>query len=75
MSIWAKLFGSESSSDVGPRSEYWKCPKCGGILKKGFGNLPVGVKIVGTAKCGGCGAELNQADVYAGKFDVQLKKP
>jgi len=53
------------------KSVYWKCPKCGGMLRKGpwamLGN------VVGVATCSNCGANLDQSDVYAGKYDVEEK--
>jgi rRNA maturation protein Nop10 len=51
-----------------PKSDYWKCPKCGGVLRKGVG--AVFAATIGTATCGGCGAKFSQSDVYGGKYDV-----
>jgi transcription elongation factor Elf1 len=52
-------------------SDYWKCPKCGAILKKGLaGVISRYASVSGTATCGECGAKFSQQDVYDGKYDV-----
>jgi hypothetical protein len=54
-------------------SEYWKCPNCKGILKKGLvGVFGTGTPIVGTATCSNCGAIFSQQEVYNGKYDVDI---
>jgi len=53
------------------KSNYWKCPKCGGILQKGAGAMFA--ETIGVATCGGCGAKFSQSDVYGGKYDVEEK--
>jgi hypothetical protein len=51
------------------KSDYWKCPKCGGVLQKGAGAMFA--QTIGVATCGGCGATFSQSDVYGGKYDVE----
>lgn len=58
------------------RSEYWRCPHCQGILKKGMSWLVDELQKRGgefgggTATCTGCGNTVSQVDVYSGKYDV-----
>jgi hypothetical protein len=51
------------------KSEYWKCPRCGGILQKGAGAMFA--QVIGTATCAGCGTKFSQSDIYGGKYDVE----
>lgn len=51
-------------------TDYWQCPKCGGVLEKGFGSLFK--KVIGTATCGGCGTQFAQNEIYSGKYDVEV---
>lgn len=57
-------------------SEYWQCPKCRSLLKKG-GNLP-GMELLRTAvifrsgNCPNCGAEFPPEDIYEGRYDVEV---
>jgi hypothetical protein len=50
-------------------SEYWQCPKCTGILEKGFQGAAA---VIGTATCSHCGAQYSQMEVYDGKWDVEV---
>jgi hypothetical protein len=56
-------------------SDRWQCPNCKAVLQKGSANLfrarALGTTFHGTATCGACGASVSQADVYAGKYDIQ----
>jgi ankyrin repeat protein len=61
--------GDETQPAHAFKSDYWKCPKCGGILQKGVGRMFA--ETIGIATCGGCGAKFNQSDVYGGKYDVE----
>lgn len=52
-------------------SQLWKCPGCGEVLAKGLSGVvsPEAI-VVGTATCGACGMEVQQSDVYGGRYDV-----
>ncbi len=65
------LLASTARENTDSKSDYWKCPRCGVLLRKGFGALLAGAEVRGLATCGRCGAEFSQSDVYAGKYDVQ----
>ena len=58
--------------------DFWKCPKCGTVLKKSAPWIEDVIKsggtIAGTATCGICNARFSQYDVYNGKYDVGEKK-
>lgn len=57
-------------------SEYWQCPRCASLLKKG-GCLP-GMELCSTVisfrsgNCPNCGAEFPPKDIYEGLYDVEV---
>ena len=59
----------KSAISTPSKSDYWNCPKCGGLLQKGVGAMFA--ETIGVATCGGCGAKFSQSDVYGGKYDVE----
>ena len=50
-------------------SKYWQCPKCTGVLEKGFHGAAI---VIGAATCSYCGAQYSQGEVYDGKWDVEI---
>jgi ankyrin repeat protein len=69
----ASLVRPEPSRSVEGKSDYWKCPKCSSVLKKGFADALAGATVVGSATCAKCGARFDQSAVYGGEFDVGRK--
>ena len=62
MTFWKKLFGRPSTNEQ--NSPYWKCPKCGATLMKGFAwamDAPIGIV------CGRCSATFYRSDLEGGK--------
>lgn len=51
---------------------FWKCPKCGAILRKSLFTMDVakaGTSIMGQSTCI-CGAAFPMEDVYSGNYDI-----
>lgn len=53
-------------------TEHWRCPKCRAILRKQTGSEyeEAGAIVLGEAACASCGATVDQADIYVGRYDV-----
>lgn len=49
----------------------WKCPKCGTVLQKPdyWKAMPFST-MVGTVRCGGCGAAYGAREIQSGRYDV-----
>ena len=57
-------------------SRTWRCPQCGHLLTKGMSAEGASRfdTIIGTATCAYCQGEVQQSDVYSGRYDVpQIK--
>ena len=49
--------------------QFWQCPDCGGILRKGLSVSPVKAIFIGNAICSYCHSSQDQNSVYGGKYD------
>jgi HEAT repeat protein len=52
------------------RSDYWRCPHCDAVLRKGPARLAK--IVVGVGTCANCRSEFSQADIYGGTYDVSV---
>ncbi|MBN3038737.1 MAG: hypothetical protein JW869_04885 [Candidatus Omnitrophica bacterium] len=73
--LFGWLFIKEKHAKTKAKSMFWRCPKCGAKISKGYraGPFAAHARIVGTTDCEICGAQVNIQDIYSGKYDVDLK--
>jgi hypothetical protein len=69
-----KLIAPSVVEHLPPPSQFWRCPQCRAVLKKGLNLKDLGynpeVMIDGTATCTKCNGQFAQSDVYDGRYDL-----